>query len=188
MSHRSVASAALIALMISMGTVLAHNYIGLEHPSLVRVRVQSPNATLTDFPVPVPDTSLSIVCFRVRNNGLDDSRVTAVGFELPGDSTGFTLISPTETDFQLVEQVTHVPGMKGVVLDFALLTGRTFGGGRPTAGLAPSPTLTMFCVSGPFQQDVPIERLLDNGVVRVQRVGADGELGDVAVWENRRLP
>jgi hypothetical protein len=78
--------------------------------------------------------------------------------------------------------VTHagLPDM----LDFALVTGQTFNGGQPNAGLAPSSTLTTFCVSGPFSEDVPIERLLDHGVLRVQRVGADGELGDVATWEN----
>jgi hypothetical protein len=29
--------------------------------------------------------------------------------------------------------------------------------------------------------------LLDRGVLRVQRVGPDGDLGDVAIWENRPL-
>jgi hypothetical protein len=38
---------------------------------------------------------------------------------------------------------------------------------------------------GPFPRDIAIERLLDGGVLRVQRVGADGELEDIAVWENR---
>ena len=164
----------------------AHNYVGLEHGRpLVAARVQSPNAQLTDFPVPIAGTDLSIVCFRVRNTSEFDSRITAIGLELPGDLTGFTLVSPTDSDFRLIEQVTQVPSLPDSTLDFALVTGRTFGGGRPTSGLAPSPTLTIFCVSGPFPQDIPIERLLDRGVLRVQRVGLDGELGDVAVWENR---
>ena len=72
-------------------------------------------------------------------------------------------------------------------LDFAVVTGRTFGGGRPNEGLAPSATLTTFCVSGPFPQSQPIERLIDSGVVRMQRVGPDGEAGDILVWENRPL-
>jgi hypothetical protein len=96
-------------------------------------------------------------------------------------------VSPTEGDFHLIEGVTQVPGLPDVTLDFALVTGRTFAGGRPNAGLAPGSTLTTFCVSGPFSQDIGIERLLDRGVLRVQRVGADGELSDVAIWENRPL-
>ena len=78
-----------------------------------------------------------------------------------------------------------MPGLPDVTLDFALVTGRNFAGGHPQRGLAPSLTLSTFCVTGPFPQNVSIERLLDRGVLRVQRVGSDGELGDVAVWESR---
>jgi hypothetical protein len=116
-----------------------------------------------------------------------DSRITAIGFELPGDLSGFTLLSATDGDFRVLEGVTHVPGLPDVTLDFALVTGRTFGGGQPPLGLPPSSMLTTFCVSGPFPQDLAIERLLDRGVLRFQSVGADGELGDVAIWENRPL-
>jgi hypothetical protein len=174
-----------VATLVSAAALSAHNFIGLDHGTLVRARVQSPNAAVTDFPVPIEGTGLSVVCFRVRNTSPFDSRITALGFDLPGELTGFTLISPTDSEFHLIEDVGHVPGLPGVTLDFALTTGRTFAGGRPGAGLAPSSTLTTFCVSGPFPQDVPIERLLDRVVLRVQRVGADGELSDVAIWENR---
>jgi hypothetical protein len=180
-----VALSLAVGASVTGAAVFAHNYVGLEHGSgLVSARVQSPNATLTDFPIPI-DEGLSVVCFRVRNTSPFDSRITAIGFELPGDLTGFTLISPTDGAFRLIEDVARVPELPGVALDFALVTGRTFGGGRPEDGLAPSSTLTTFCVSGPFPQDVPIEPLLDRGVLRFQRVGADGELGDVAVWVNR---
>ena len=121
---------------------------------------------------------------RRKDRGFD-SRITAIGLELPGEVTGFTLLSPTDSDFRLIEQVSQVPNLPDATLDFALVTGRTFGGGRPHSGLAPSVSLTTFCVSGPFAPNVPIERLLDRGVLRVQRAGADGELGDVAVWESR---
>ncbi len=171
--------------LLAAAPALAHTYVGLEFRDLVRARVQSLNGAITELPVPVPGTELSIVCFRVRNTGPFDSRITAVGLELPGDLRGFTLISPTGAGFHLAEQVSHVPGLHDVTLDFALLTGRTVGGGNPRVGLAPAEALTTFCVSGPFPRDIPIERLLDSGVLRVQRVGADGEAGDIAVWENR---
>jgi len=177
-----------LALVVALGgaAAYAHTYVGLEHgTALVSARVQSPNAQLTDLPVPIAGTDLSVVCFRVRNTSPFDSRITAIGLDLPGDLTGFTLVSPTDGDFHLIEEVTQVPGLPDVTLDFALVTGPTFAGGQPNAGLPPSSTLTTFCVSGPFPQDIAIERLLDRGVLRVQRVGADGELGDVAIWENR---
>jgi hypothetical protein len=160
----------------------------LEHGGAwVRARVTSPNAQLTDLPVPIPGTDLSIVCFGVRNTSPFDSRITAIGLELPGQATGFALVSATATGFELIEQVANVPELHDVTLDIALVTGRTFGGGHPNAGLPPGNTVTTFCVSGPFPQDVPIERLLDRGVLRFQRVGPNGDLGDVAVWENRAL-
>lgn len=185
---------ALVALSASIG--YAHTYLGLEQPALVRARVQSPNAAVTDLPIPIPGTGLSIVCFKVRNTSPDDSRITAIGFDLPGSPTGFTLVSPTDGEFHLIEQTSQVPQLPDVTLDFALVTGRTFGGGRPHSGLPPGDTLTTFCVSGPFPDEedpsnpparrpVSIERLLDLGVLRVQRVGPDGEGGDVAVWSER---
>ena len=184
-AYKQVLSVALVITVAGMAGY-AHNYVGLEHGRpLVAARVQSPNAQVTDLPVAIAGTDLSVVCFKVRNTSDFDSRITAIGLDLPGALTGFTMVSPTDSEFHLIEQVSHVPGLPDVTLDFALVTGRTFGGGRPHSGLAPSASLTTFCVSGPFPQDVPIERLLDRGVLRVQRVGVDGELGDVAVWENR---
>jgi hypothetical protein len=187
--------------VLAAGSVAAHTYVGLEHRTLVRARVQSPNASAVDRPVPIPDTNLSVACFRIRNSGQFDSRITAIGLALPPDAlgqpqTGFALVSPLNAGFHLIEQVTQVPGLRNTTLAFALVTGKTFAGGDPHAGLAFHATeLTQFCVSGPFPRRevadtpgeyelVPIEQLLNSGVLRVQQVGADGELGDVAVWEN----
>lgn len=189
-----VSALALVVLSASIG--YAHTYVGLEQPALVRARVQSPNSAVTDLPISIPGTGLSIMCFRVRNTSPDDSRITAIGFDLPGSPTGFTLVSPTDSEFRLIEQTSQVPQLPDVTLDFALVTGRTFGGGRPHAGLPPSDALTTFCVSGPFPDEedpsnpasrrlVPIERLLDLGVLRMQRVGPNGDDGDVAVWSER---
>ena len=174
---------ALVVLMTGIG--YTHTYVGLEHQALVRARVQSPNASVTDFPEPIPGTALSIVCFTVRNTGALDSRITAIGFDLDGTLTGFSLLAPAGGAFELIEDVSNVPQLSDVTLDFALVTGRTFGGGHPASGLPRSDTATQFCVSGPFDTTVPIERLLDRGVLRVQRVGPDGESGDIAVWESR---
>jgi len=187
-SGRTVSFALALAIVLVAGPILdAHTYVGLVDPVNARARVQSPNANAADYPIPIPDTDLSVVCFKVRNTSPYDSRITAIGFDVPGDATGYVLVSPLDSGFQLIEQVSNVPELHGTTLDFALVTGRTFGGGRPNTGLAPSSTLTTFCVSGPFPQTLSIEHLIDGGVVRMQRVGADGESGDVLVWENRPL-
>jgi hypothetical protein len=171
--------------IVTGALVQAHNFVGLLDPVNARARVQSPNANVVDLPIPIPGTTLSVVCFRVRNTSPFDSRITAIGIDVPGSATGYTLISPVDGSFRLIEDVGNVPELHDVTLDFALITGRTFGGGQPNAGLAPSATLTTFCVSGPFPQDLPIERLLDGGVLKMQRVGDNGEAGDIVVWENR---
>ncbi len=184
-SCRRSPAAVLLAIVAASVPAAAHNYVGLELRDLVRARVQSPSASATDLPVPLPGTDLSVVCFGVRNTGLFDSRITAIGLDLPGGLRGFTLVSPVSSGFHLIENVEHVPGLNDVTLDFALVSGRTFGGGKPAAGLPPSGDLTTFCVSGPFPQTMPIERMLDLGVLRVQRAGPDGEMGDLAVWADR---
>jgi hypothetical protein len=188
-SVRTVRFPLAVVLALLGGAILqAHTYVGIVDPVNARARVQSPNGSTVDFPIPIPGTDLSVVCFRVRNSSPYDSRITAIGFDVPGtDRTGYTLISPTDSPFHLIEQVSNVPELHDATLDFALVTGRTFGGGQPKKGLAPSLTLTTFCVSGPFPQTLPIERLIDTGVVRMQRVGPDGESGDVLVWESRPL-
>lgn len=182
---RPVLLVSLALAVLAVAVPGAHTYLGLEHGAWARARVQSPNANAADLPVPIAETDLSIVCFKVRNTSPFDSRITAIGLDIPGDRTGYALVSPTDGDFHLVEQVAHVPELPGVTLDVALVTGRTFGGGRPNAGLPPSDTLTTFCVSGPFDRTVAIEKILDHGVLRFQRVGPAGEAGDIAVWENR---
>ena len=164
----------------------AHTYVGLIDAT-VRARVQSPTANVADLPQPIPGSADSIVCVKVRNTSPFDARITAIGFDLPdpldgGPLTGFTLLDAPE-GFHLIEGVANVPELPGLVLDFAIVTGRTFGGGRPNIGLPFSmTTLTTFCTAGPFDQTLPIERIIDHGVLRFQRVGANGDAGDIAVF------
>jgi hypothetical protein len=178
---------ALGVALVAGAVVHAHNYVGIVDAVNARARVQSPNASTVDLPIPIPGTNLSIVCFKVRNTSPFDSRITAIGFDVPGTTTGYTLVSPTDTPFHVIEQVSNIPELPDTTLDFALVTGRTFGGGQPNEGLAPSLTPTTFCVTGPFPPTLAIERLIDGGVLRMQRVGAAGEAGDIVVWENRPL-
>jgi len=179
----------------------AHNIKGVDNCRLATARLSSPTAAL-DMPVPIPGTNLSVVCFKVQNTSPYDARITAIGLDVPGELRGFALIDPASfnpadpanhvtvesyLNFTLEDQVSHVPGFPGLKLDFALLTGNTFGGGRPKAGLASGQTTTTFCVKGPFPAGLSIEQLLNYSFVRFQRVGPDGESGDVGIWE-RLLP
>jgi hypothetical protein len=139
----------------------------------------------------IAGTDLAVACFNVRNTSPppSEAKITAVGFDLPGDLTGFALVSPTDSEFRLENEVAHVPDFQHTILDFALLTGRTFAGGNPHNGLARSATATRFCVSGPFPRDVdglftPIETLLNYSFVRFKQVGPDGALDDVGIWES----
>lgn len=173
-------------LVVVLTTALyAHTYVGLNDAT-VQARVQSPTANVADLPQPIPGSEDSIVCVKVRNTSPFDARITAIGFDLPdpldgGPLTGFTLLDAPE-GFHLIEGVSNVPELPGVVLDFAIVTGRTFGGGRPNVGLPFSQSLTTFCAAGPFDRMLPIERIIDHGVLRFQRVGATGDAGDIAVF------
>ncbi|MFN2513925.1 MAG: hypothetical protein ABR568_21225, partial [Pyrinomonadaceae bacterium] len=148
----------------------AHNIKGINYPTLATARLSSPTAA-ADRPVPIEGTELAVACFNVRNTSPYGAKITAVGLDLPGDRTGFALVVPTDTEFRLENEVAHVPDFPHTILDFALLTGKTFPGGNPHDGLVPSPTPTKFCVSGPFPRDAdghftPIETLLNYSFVR----------------------
>lgn len=180
----------LPAVLVLVGTVTlsAHDVIGRR--TRATAKVQSPNpGAIVDYPIPLVwkawDTGLSVVCIRVTNNSPVDSRITAVGLELPGDLSGFSLLAPTDAGFSIEEEVEHVPGFPGVTLDFALVTGRNFTSGKPRLGLPPATTPTVFCVSGPFDRTLSIEQLLNGAFVRFQRVG-DDHSNDVGVWVNRQ--
>ena len=89
-SHSFPFGLTLTLVVLSVGIGYAHNYYSLEGLTAVSARVQSPNATTTDLPIRIPGTDLSIMCFKVRNTTPeDDSRITAIGFDLPGSPTGF---------------------------------------------------------------------------------------------------
>ena len=137
-THRAGRFGMTAGLVVVLTSALyAHTYVGLIDAT-VRARVQSPTANVADLPQPIPGSADSIVCVKVRNTSPFDARITAIGFDLPdpldgGPLTGFTLLDAPE-GFHLIEGVANVPELPGLVLDFAIVTGRTFGGGRPNIG------------------------------------------------------
>jgi hypothetical protein len=86
------------------------------------------------------------------NNTSSSGSITALGFNLPGADRGtFTLTSSTDPDFIIQSQVKAQGGAQtsSPNLDFALLTGKNFGGGNVSEGIAAGTSAT-FTVTGNF--------------------------------------
>ncbi|HEX8557736.1 MAG TPA: PEP-CTERM sorting domain-containing protein [Pyrinomonadaceae bacterium] len=78
--------------------------------------------------------------------------ITGVGFNLPGTNRGaFTLTTTSDSDFKLANEVKAQAGGQQVTstYDFALLTGKNFGGGNVAQGLNSGQSGT-FTISGNF--------------------------------------
>jgi hypothetical protein len=159
----------------------AHRVIGRQYPTLATAFIQPPPAPNNDLPIPLWNTGLSVVCLRVANTSLVDTRITGLGFDLPGNrGGGFALISPIGRGITLQENVGPIPGFPGAVLDFALIMGSDF-----ATTLGPNPQPTVFCVSGPFDPTLPIETMLNGVFVGFEGGGASGSIADIGVWERR---
>ncbi len=202
-TSRLTAPALLGGLVLgSLVAVSAHSVRSLASAGAATAFVASPTAT-ADAPIPVSwgtaDTGLRVVCFVVANTSMpradrpDRPRVTAVGLELPGTLSGFSLLTPRDGSWRLVEGATAaLPDHAKVTLDLAIVA-RGAGKPRKARGVPPGQPPdraigTRFCVSGPFPDTLPelgattIERLL-NGVV-VEFDGVDGvhRGNDAGVW------
>ena len=175
----------LLSALVATGTVIevsAHRVIGVSHPTLHVAAVRSPTASPADWPIPIVDTGLSVACFRVTNSS-DTSHITGVGLELPGDLSGFALISPLDRGWSIQEGIDAV-GYPDATMDFAVVMGTHFAGGKPKQGIQKEDGPVTICVSGPFPA-TPIETLL-NGVLvgfRGQDLATSGF--DIGVWERR---
>jgi len=89
--------------------------------------------------------------FTICNTSSSGS-ITALGFNLPGADRGtFTLTSSSDPDFVVNSQVKAQGGAQTSTssFDFALLTGKNFGGGNVAQGIAAG-TCATFTVTGNF--------------------------------------
>jgi hypothetical protein len=194
-----LSSACIVALT---ATLSAHVIRGLEAPTLATAFVSSPSSG-TDQIIPVKwgsvDTAVRVACFFVANTSperLDRRswpRIVAIGFELPGERSGFALVDPVDDRWELVENAqVELVSREQVILDFAIVA-RTHG--DAPRGIEPGQpgvrgSGTRFCVSGPFPESIvpgqaaTIEQVI-NGVV-VDFAGVPGTRGqsDFGVWDN----
>lgn len=176
---------AVMALVVTAWTtqLLAHRVVGQRSPTTHTALVQSPTASPVDLPVSLFNTGLSVICFRVTNTSTTNSRITAIGLELPGDPSGFSLVTPVAQGLSLFEDIDQVPGFPGVTLDFAVVARQSFNGER--LGLPPNAPPVMICVGGPFNPTVPIETLLNGVFVAFEGPAGAGNAFDIGVWERR---
>ena len=129
---------------LSVIVVSAHTIRGIDNPS-VTAFVGSPTAG-SDAPVPVAwgtapnrfDTGSSVACFKVANTtvqpeGAEWPRLTAIGFELPGEPSGFTLVAPVTEGWQPQEGIDVATSRGTLRVDFAIVA-PVNPKGRSTAG------------------------------------------------------
>ena len=133
------------------------------------------------------DPSGTFITGTLTNTSPFDARVTGFGFDLgAGDLSGFTgtpnpITDPAGVTFNFKDDdLGNVPQFNGVELDFGYLTGNSgnFSGGSPNDGLDTFQTLS-FMVSGSFA-GLSESEIAAGLYTRFQRVGANGELSDVA--------
>jgi hypothetical protein len=108
----------------------------------------TPTATATISNYTLAGNSFTFTICNTSSSG----SITAIGFNLPDTNRGtFTLTSSSDPDFVIRSEVKAQAGgqMSATTLDFALLTGKNFGGGNVAAGIAPG-TCTTFTVTGNF--------------------------------------
>jgi hypothetical protein len=200
----------------SAAVVSAHVVRGVVNPALATAFVSSPSGG-ADAPIKIAwgtrDTGLRVVCFYAANTSTpradepDWPRVTAIGFELPGQPSGFTLIEPGNDEWELVEdREATISGRGTVTLDFAIVTrlhplGWFHRGRHEPLGIPPGQPATRgsgmrFCVSGPFPDTLPdptdptqplattIEPIINGVVVGFHRVEGAGWSRDIGLWDN----
>jgi hypothetical protein len=210
MTHRRTTILLVALFVTSVATVSAHVVRGLISPALATAFVSSPTVTMADAPIPVTwgalDTGLRVACFNAANTSDPSAhdpnwpRITAIGFELLDQLSGFSLMAPLDGDWELVENVrTAVPNHPSVTLDFVIVARLT-----PSAifhkkphellGIPPDQERNggaRFCVSGPFPPGMTIEQIINGVVVRFRRVQPHILSSELGVWENtanRPLP
>lgn len=116
--------------------------------------------------------------FTITNTSSTGS-ITGIGFDLPGTNRGtFTLTSRSDSDFNLAGAVAAQAGAQNFTssFDFALLTGKNFGGGKVVEGLRAGQSGT-FVVTGNFS-GLTAQQIAQDIFGRFQGIGP-GDASDV---------
>jgi hypothetical protein len=112
------------------------------------------------------------------STGATSGKITSIGFDLPGASSGsFTLVTSTNPNYRLVEQVSGDASGINRTFELSLLTGPNFnGGGNPNGGIIQGASAT-FTISGDFT-GFSQQQIAQGMFLRFQNVNGSGS--DVA--------
>ncbi|HEV2706042.1 MAG TPA: PEP-CTERM sorting domain-containing protein [Pyrinomonadaceae bacterium] len=116
--------------------------------------------------------------FTITNTSSTGS-ITGIGFNLPGTNRGtFTLTSSSDSDFEMQGAVAAQAGAQNFTstFDFALLTGKNFGGGKVSEGIGAGQSGT-FVVTGNFS-GLTAQQIAQSIFGRFQGIGRN-DLSDV---------
>jgi hypothetical protein len=210
MIRRSVLPTLALAIVVTITTLSAHQVRSVSS-SPVKAFVSSPTPA-NDAPIAIQwvntqavpptvhDTGLRVACFFVANPSAANParpewpRITSVGFELPGTPSGFALMEPLDSGWELSQNVAATLAGKDITLAFMMSvgvhpTGRTPGQPEDPLGVPPGQpdatrgVGTRFCVSGPFPAQLTrIEDILNGVVVGFHGVEGHHQGVDAGVW------
>jgi len=145
-------------------TSYAHVVTIESAPGVIAGRVfKLPNEP--EVPVPVPGTNLLQFTFNVENR-LPNTLITGVGFALPGENSGFQLVSGP-SNFSLAQGVTNGFGT-GETFDYALLSVNS------GTGVATNQTFNFIVNAPSFAGLATGEQIIDYAFVRFEAAGPGG--------------
>src|SRR5262245_59366756 len=168
LSKTIIALGALITLTFAGQSVRANAYYYTGINSGVTGIVNITELTNNQLTVAITNTS----------TGTTSGKITSIGIDLPGGGSGdFTLVSTTNNNYILVEQVDGSAAGIGRTFELALLTGPNFnGGGNPNQGIVEGASAT-FTISGDFTGFTQ-QQIAQGIFLRFQNVNGQGS--DVA--------
>jgi hypothetical protein len=129
-------------------------------------------ATVSNYTLNAAHTTFTFTLTNTSNTG----SITAIGFDLDGGNRGsFTLTTPSDSTFSAVASVNTQAGAdtNSSTFDFALLTGKNFGGGNVQQGVLPGQSIT-FVVTGDFS-GLSAQDIATNIFLRFQGIGSKDE-------------
>jgi hypothetical protein len=149
--------------------------------SLAGTSVRADTFTLTGIntgvtgSVNITQLSNNLLSVTITNTSTGSTlgKITSIGFDLPGSSGGFTLVSATNPNYRLVTQVAGNASGINQTFELALLTGPNFnGGGNPNRGIVEGASAT-FTISGNFT-GFSQQQIAQGMFLRFQDVNAGG--------------
>jgi hypothetical protein len=132
--------------------------------------------------------------FTITNTSPSGS-ITAIGFNLPGDRPNFMLVSGTNSNFSLANDVSATAGAQNITnnFDFALITNNNFNGGTVSEGIwvgvqaSAGQNTATFTVMGNFA-GLTADQIAQSIILRFQGIGPRDESTIATPNPNNPIP